>query len=99
MTNDEAEVAVIEALSIGLTLNVKAMNGDSLRVGCATVSRKRKSKEIYAEYYCDQTFGCYVDRDVSRVASLAVERGGRKLGTLAKREVIKYAINTKNRIS
>jgi hypothetical protein len=99
MTNDEAQVAVIEALSIGLTLNIKAMNGDCLRVGCASVSRTRKSKRIYAEYYCDQTFGCYVSRDVQEVASLAVERGGRKIGTLAKREIINFVINTKNRLS
>lgn len=99
MTTTEAQNAVIEALSLGLTLKVRATRGDAVRVGRASLQRAKRRQDIVSEYFFAHTFGQYQSRDVAEIASMAIEHAGRKIGTLAQREVINFVLRTKNRLS
>lgn len=100
MTNEQAIIAVSEALEMGLFLSIKGPNGDNVLVGPSSVVRRSKAKrEIIFEYGCKQTLGSYISRNKNEIAALAVECGGRKIGNEARRLVAMFVIDTKNRLS
>lgn len=98
MTNNEAQVAVVEALQFGLTLDGE-YQGFKMQVGLTQVRRGKASNRLVCEYFLEHQFGRWVSPNPKEIAAYAVEQGGRKIGSVAKKQVLHFMSFIKNRPS
>lgn len=99
MTKERAIEAVCEALSMGITLYHKSLNGDALLVGMLSVKYATHKRFVRYEYYMKHTFGEFASPNRLEVATWAIEQAGSKLGLVAERQCEKFISAPKNQYS
>lgn len=96
MTKERAIQAVSEALSMGITLNYRGLNGDSITVGLLSAKRSTHKRFVRYEYFLKHSFGEFASADMREVAAWAVDQTGSKLGLVAERQCERFISKPKN---
>ncbi len=99
MSKDQAIQAVSAALSMGIALQHKALNGDCLNIGLQCAKQATTKGFVRYEYYLTHSLGEFISPHMSQIATWAVEQAGPKIGVKAERACAEFILNITNTAS
>ncbi len=99
MTEQEARLAVTEALKLGLTVFTKGKDGGTIQV-CLNKAKYTKRKHfVIHEYALKQIFGEFVSNDANYIAGIAVDQAGSRIGKEAQKQIMRFLLDVPKLLS